>query len=241
MIFHGSKPIRTSGASFSKGWKTLSLLILVLASAGGRTRSQSLTTLGASEKRSNSALEVLAGARKSVEKLFEVSANLSCVEDVTRSILDRSERPIYEEHSRFNYRFLTDRSGRSIKFVESREQIQGPFHDPGRTMLMTDGFGNMLLILHPAYAANYTFEADGEEVLGGLHADRFRFQPRPNSSSPLMLQIHGRNYSVALNGTVWIDSQSGTIVKLITFSGSEINEWGIRSMRTAIEIGRAHV
>jgi len=233
MTSHGCKAIRAA-TSWLRGWRTLSLLILVLRLAGVPTRSQSLAGAGASDKISNSPSEVLARARKSVERLFDESANLTCKESVTQSILDKYERPMYQEHSRFNYRFLADSSGRSVKFVESREQIQAPFHDAGRMVLMTDGFGNMMLILHPAYAANYTFAADGEEVLDGVHAHRFRFQSQPNSSSPLMLQIRGRNYSVALTGTVWIEPQSGVIIKVLAFSGSEINEWGIRKMSTEI-------
>jgi len=235
MTSQGFKTIRDSGPPLWRGWKTIFVLILILALPGIPARSQSLAAPEAPEKISNSSSEVLSRARKSVERLFEESANLICKESLTQSILDRYDRQMYEEYSSFNYRFLTDSSGRSMKFVESREPIQTPFHVVGRTILQTDGFGNMLLILHPAYAANYTFAEDGEETLNGAPTDRFRFQSQPNSSSPLMLQIRGRNYSVALTGTVWIEPESGAVVKLIASSGPEINEWGIRSMSTNIE------
>jgi hypothetical protein len=217
------------------GRKRISLFILALALSGGPSHSQSLATTETSDTTPDPRLETLAKARKSVERFFEQSANLTCTERVTQSILDYYGRSTYEEHSLFNYRFKADRGSKSLQFVESRERLQAPFRDPSRTLLITDGFGNMLLILHPAYQASYTFEADGDEVIGGVTTIRFRFKSVPDASSPIMIQIRGQNYPVALSGTVWIEEQSGNVVKLSASSDSDMNELGVSSMSSDIQ------
>jgi hypothetical protein len=92
----------------------------------------------------------------------------------------------------------------------------------------------MLLILHPGYEASYTFEADDDESIGGVQTERFRFKSVPDAASPVMVQVRGQNYPVALQGTVWIESQSGNIVKLSASSSSGMDELGIRGMSTEI-------
>jgi hypothetical protein len=224
-----------SGISPRMGWKPLCFLILALSLSGVSSRSQSLPTTGTSDTTSDPRLDALALARASVEKLFEHSAKMSCTEKVIQSTLAPDGRTAYEEHSLFNYRFQADNSGKSLKFVESRERLQAPFRDPGRTLLITDGFGNMLLILHPAYAADYEFEADGDEVIDGTSTVKFRFKAVPGASSPLMLQVRGQNYSVALDGTVWIEPSSGNVVKLTASSSSDMTELGLQSISSEIQ------
>jgi hypothetical protein len=183
----------------------------------------------------NSASEALDLARGTVEKLFERSADMTCTENVNQTILDTQGRMAYQEHSMFNYRLRADAAGKSLKFVEARQRIEAPFRDPNRTVLITDGFGNMLLILHPDYRASYTFEAQGEEAVAGVDAAKFNFKAIPGASSPVMLQVRGENYSVDLDGTVWIEPGTGNVVKLVAFSSSNMEELGMHSMRSEIE------
>jgi hypothetical protein len=207
---------------------------LLLAFNAFCSSAQTLPTTQTSADISDSSMEALSRARKSVERLFDRSANMICTESVTQSILDKEGRPFYKEQSLFNYRLQTDTKSNSLKFVESRERLQAPFRDPNRTVLMTDGFGNMLLILHPAYVASYKFEADGGELLAGSNIVRFRFRFVPGASSPLMVEVRGQNYSVPLYGTVWIEPQSGAVVKMMAFSGSGLSDLGIQSMSSQI-------
>jgi len=224
-----------SGAASRIFRTTLCLFLLSLAGNRIPAAAQSLPATMVSATDSDSQMAILAQARISVETLFQQSVNFSCTERVTQSVLDRYDRSMYEEHSLFNYWFVADSGGKSLKFEESRKPIQAPFHDPGRTVLTTDGFGNMLLILHPAYAGSYKFHPDGNEVLEGLPTVKFRFESMLDTPSPLMLQVRGRNYSVALSGTVWIDSRNNTVVKLVVFNGSDMGDLGIKNFRSEIQ------
>jgi hypothetical protein len=242
-------PIRNTihgrGISLLKWWKTPCFLFLAFAFANVRAYSQSqpatLTPAIISDTSVSGspwegpAREALARARTSVERLFAHSADMICTESVNQTILDNEGRMAYQEHSMFNYRLQTDTGGKSLKFVESREKVEAAFRDPNRTVLITDGFGNLLLILHPEYQASYTFEAEGDDVAAGVNTLKLNFKAVPGAASPVMLQVRGQNYSVDLDGTVWIEPQSGNIVKLIAFSSSSMDELGVHSMRSEIE------
>ena len=235
MISRIHKTMGGSGVFSRMGWKPVCFFILAFALSGVPSHSQSLPMTGIPDPISDPRPEALAQARKSVERLFERSANLSCTEKVIQSILGDYGKPDYEEHSLFTYRFQADNGGKSLQFVESRERLQAPFRDSSRTLLITDGFGNMLLILHPAYQASYTFEGDGQEVIGGVNMVRFRFKPVPDASSPIMIQVRGQNFPVAVYGEVWIEPQSGNVVKMNASSDSGMSELGVRSMKSEIE------
>lgn len=237
--------MRARGISLLKRSKPLCLLILALSFADLRAHSQSppatltpATISGVAVHGSPweaPARDALARARTSVERLFAHSADMICAENVNQTILDSDGRIAYQEHSMFKYRLQTDTEGKSLKFVEAREKVEAPFHDPSRTLLITDGFGNMLLILHPEYQASYAFEAEGEDAVAGVNTIKLNFKAIPGAASPMMLQVHGQNYSVDLDGSVWIEPQSGNVVKLVASSSSSMDELGVHSMRSEIE------
>jgi hypothetical protein len=235
MTLHSHKRPRRFGSFGSGILNALSRLFFATAFIAVSAYPQSTTSSQAAPPISSSPSEALAQARINVEALFKKTSDMICTETVTQTILERDGRTAYQEHSVFTYRLVTDTSGTSLKFQESREKVEAPFHDPSRTVLLTDGFGNMLLILHPAYQASYTFEADGGEVVSGVETVRFRFRSVPNAPSPLMLQVRGQNYSVALDGTVWIEPRNGNVVKLVASSHSGMSELGVQSMNSEIQ------
>jgi hypothetical protein len=211
------------------------IMALAFPCLGARAQSTSIAPTSAIVSNEDGESQTIAQARIAVQKLFDHSGNITCSEAVTQFILDNQGRPAYQEHSLFNYRIQADTSGKSLKFVESREPVEAPFRDRSRTVLITDGFGNMLLILHPAYQRSFTFEADGNEVMGGVNTIRYRFRSVAGAPSPIMVRIRDENYSVSLDGTVWIEPGSGNVVKLIAASRSGMNELGIQSISSEIE------
>jgi hypothetical protein len=245
MIPPTHKTARACAISILKCWKPLCCLILAFAFTDVRAHSQSqpatLTPATVSDTSISGspweapAQEALSRARTSVASLFAHSADMVCTESVNQTILDSEGRTAYQVHSLFNYRLQTDTTGKSLKFVEAREKVEAAFHDPNRTVLITDGFGNLLLILHPEYQASYTFEAEGDEVVAGVNTLKLNFKAVTGASSPVMLQVRGQNYSVDLDGSVWIEPQSGNVVKLTAFTSSSMDELGVHSMRSEIE------
>ena len=84
------------------------------------------------------------------------------------------------------------------------------------------------------YEASYTFEPDGSEMIGGVSYLRIRFKPIAGTSSPATLRLRGKNYPLPLSGTLWIDPQSGGIVKLEATVDSGLSDVGLAGMRSEV-------
>jgi hypothetical protein len=186
------------------------------------------------------ALDVLALARKQVQEYFDQFSNLTCKESVTQLVLNGSGRTLYRENSAYDYQFeiQTAKQTGSWKFTETRAPRNPSFRDPARTLLVTSGFASLLLVAHPMYEASYTFEPDGSDTISGVSYLRIRFQPIAGASSPATLRLRGKNYPLPLSGTLWIDPQSGGIVKLEATVGAGLSDLGLSGMRSEVYFAR---
>jgi hypothetical protein len=179
-------------------------------------------------------MDALLLARESVEKFFEQSSNVVCAETVNQLTISKNGKPDYREESRFVYQLQASTNSGSLKLNESRETRKAAFRDAARTLLITNGFASMLLIVHPTYEASYFFESAGEESVDGKLFVKISFKPVPGGSSPAALQLRGQNYPLPLFGTLWIDPQSGAITKLIAAVDSSLGDLGLKGMRSEI-------
>jgi hypothetical protein len=196
-----------------------------------QAQTQDVAAAGAN---SASSLDSLVKARKHVQEYFDKFSDLTCKESVTQLIVNGSGHTIYRENSSFDYQFETTGQGDSFKFTETRESHNPAFRDPGRTLLVTTGFASLLLVAHPMYEASYTFESSGNETIGGVSYDVIRFAPVPGATSPASLRLRGRNYPLPMSGTLWIEPQSGAIVKLEAKVDSSLSDLGLAGMRSEV-------
>ena len=178
--------------------------------------------------------EALVRARKHVQEYFDKFSDLTCKESVAQLVLNGSGHTIYRENSAFDYQFQTTTEGDAPKFIETRETRNPSFRDPARTLLVTTGFANLLLVVHPTYESSYTFEPAGSESIGGVSYALIRFTPVPGASSPATLRLRGRNYPMPMSGMLWIEPQSGAIVKLAATVDSSLNDLGLKGMRSEV-------
>ncbi|HLJ24206.1 MAG TPA: hypothetical protein VKT71_08880 [Candidatus Acidoferrales bacterium] len=179
-------------------------------------------------------LDPLALARKHVQEYFEKFSDLACKESVTQFVLNSSGHTIYRENSAFDYQFVASGESGSFKFSETRAVRNPAYRDPGRTLLVTTGFSSLLLIAHPMYEASYTFEPAGSELIDGVSYAKIRFVPVPGASSPASLRLRGRNYALPMSGTLWIDPQSGAIVKLEANVDSSLSDLGLAGLHSEV-------
>lgn len=185
-------------------------------------------------------MEALQRARLSVDKFFEQSTNVVCTENVSQAVLGKNGKVSYREDSVFDYQLQsTDNSG-ALKLVESRDTRKAAFRDSSRTLLITNGFTGMLLILHPMYESSYTFESAGQESVDGVTYTKVNFHAVPGSASPAALQLRGRNYALPFSGTIWIEPQSGAVAKLVASLDSSLEDLGIKEMRSEIHYAIVH-
>ncbi len=178
--------------------------------------------------------DTLVRSRHLINKFFEQAANVVCDEDVAQSLIGKNGKPMYREESVFDYQLqASDRSG-SLKLVESRDARKAAFRDPNKTLLITNGFASMLLILHQEYEPSYTFQPVGEEVIDGRNLVKIHFKPVPGASSPAAIQLRSRNYPLPLSGDIWLDSESGSVVKLVSSLDSPMDDLGLHALRSEI-------
>jgi hypothetical protein len=185
-------------------------------------------------------MEAILRARKSVEKFFEQTGNVVCTENVTQAVVGKNGKANYREESVFDYQLQSNFGSGSLKLVETRDTRKAAFRDSARTLLITNGFTSMLLIIHPNYEASYTFEPDGQETADGVTFVRIRFKAVPGASSPAALQLRGQNYPIPLSGTIWIEPQSGAVAKLAADMDSSLSDLGLQGMRSEIHYATVH-
>jgi hypothetical protein len=212
-------------------WRAMALAAAFVLSAGsGWAQSQS----PAAEVAASPALDALSRTRKQVQEYFEQFSSLTCKESVTQLVLNGSGRTIYRENSAYDYQFETSDQNGNWKFVETRAARNSAFRDPARSLLVTSGFASLLMVAHPMYEASYIFEPDGSEIIGGVSYLRIRFKPIAGTSSPASLRLRGKNYPLPLSGALWIEPQSGGIVRLEATVDAGLNDIGLAGMHSEV-------
>ena len=235
----------TLGFAFSAAvWGGVAVsLCLLFVSAGAAFGQVPLAAMPAADSTVNPVspeMSVLLRARQSVEKFFEQTSNVVCTENVTQAVVGKNGKATYREDSVFDYQMQTNTNSGSLKLVETRETRKAAFRDSARTLLITNGFTGMLLIIHPLYEASYTFDPAGEETVDGVTFTKIAFKSVPGASSPAALQLRGQNYPLPLSGTLWIEPQSGAVAKLVASIDSSLSDLGLKSMRSEIHYATVH-
>lgn len=179
-------------------------------------------------------MEVFQRARSLVDKFFEQSTNVVCTENVSQGVVAKNGKVDYREDSVFDYQLQASPNGGALKLVESRETRKAAFRDSARTLLITNGFTAMLLIMHPSYESSYTFEPAGQESIDSVAYAKINFKAVPGAASPAALQLRGHNYPLPLSGTIWIEPQSGAVAKLVASLNSSLSDLGLQGIRSEI-------
>jgi hypothetical protein len=223
---------RAVAAIGMKRWRIALTLALVLAIFGENCAAQAPP--GGIAGTPAPQLDALILARKYVQDYFDKFSKLNCKESVTQFLLNGSGHTLYRENSAYDYQFEATSASGSLKFNETRETHSPAFRDPGRTLLVTTGFANLLLIVHPEYEASYIFDSAGDDTIDGAHYTMIRFAPVPGASSPASLRLRGKNYPLPMSGTLWIDPQTGAIVKLVARVDDSLSDLGLAGLRSEV-------
>ena len=228
-----NKNMRTSWMKLVRVSPMVASLLIFPAAGYCQDPAAAIQTPAAMQKES-SAMESLERARQSVDKFFENSSNVVCAESITQSIVGKQGKAAYREESRYTYQVEATSASSAVKLKEFREARKVAFRDPARTLLVTNGFASLLLIVHPTYEASYQFEAAEEQTVDGTTLQEIRFKPVPGGASPAALQLRGKSYPLPLSGSIWIDKQSGAITRLTAAVDSSLNDLGLQGMRSDI-------
>lgn len=196
--------------------------------------SAALATVPASPQPVSPEMAAFQRARMAVDKFFEQATNVVCSESVSQAVVGKNGKVDYREDSVFDYQLQASPNSGSLKLVESRDTRKAAFRDSSRTLLITNGFTSMLLIMHPNYESSYTFDPAGQESVDGVTYVKVHFKAVPGAASPAALQLRGHNYPLPLSGTIWIEPQSGAVAKLVASMESSLTDLGLKDIRSEI-------
>jgi hypothetical protein len=149
-----------------------------------------------------------------VEQFWEQVPSFNCRESVTREKIEKEGKVEFKQELEFDYVALTNARDRYLTVEELRLPLKKGIEIPDMpSLLETNGFPTLLLIFHPRYQADYKYEIldTGLDKKGAV-CIRFVHIPGAGSTSGVMIQ--GKAYALELQGTAWVDSESGAIQKI---------------------------
>jgi hypothetical protein len=179
---------------------------------------------------------VITKAQRQITAYLSQLADLHCTETVTQEKLDGKDHVQASERVRFDYLIMMSGDGDEFQLNESRIAFkEDSRHQAQLPMLVSNGVATLLLAFHPYYRDGFNFEAGSEEMVDGVPALPIHFSHIPGRRSPAALSLRERFYPLDLQGTAWLDEQSGNVLKIDATLSNDMSDVGLRSMSLHVE------
>lgn len=162
-------------------------------------------------------------------------SEVKCTELVTQQKLTPGGKVEFQESSTFDYLVILTNTGGDLALNESRLPQRADPNTKNLPMLVTNGFGTLLLVFHPYYQRSFEFSGLEDEVVAGKRLRRVRFQHIHGLRSPAGLVLRGRSYPLDLEGTAWIDPDSGIVVRMSARFDRGLQDLGLRLLRSQVD------
>ena len=173
-------------------------------------------------------------AQKQVVAYLADLADVRCTETVVQEKLAENGHVLASEHSEFDYFIMMQGDSSDFQLMESRLATLSTRPKP-LPMLVTNGFSTLLLIFHPYYRDSFQFEVGPEENVNGESLRPVHFAHIPGERSPAALALRGREYALDLQGTAWVDVQSGHVVRMDASLLKDMSDLGLRSLSIHVD------
>ena len=173
-------------------------------------------------------------AQRQVTAYVAKLADLHCTESVVQEKLTGNGHVEASEKAKYDYLIMMDGGGDDFQLNESRIESSSSRHKP-LPMLVTNGFSTVLLVFHPYYRDSFTFETGDEVLIEGKPAIPVHFAHIEGRRTPAALALRGREYPLDLQGTAWLDKQSGQVVKIDASLLHDMSDVGLRSINVHVE------
>jgi hypothetical protein len=191
---------------------------------------------GASHAQSVSLLD---RAQRTVVAYVNKLADLHCTEDVEQVKLRPNGKTEASLKSHYDYFLLLQGNSNEFQLSESRLEL-GKAPTERTPLLLSNGFSTLLLIFHPYYRSSFEFTPETAEEVGGRAAMRYHFAHVVGSRTPAALALRGREYPLDLQGTAWLDTETGQPLRIDAQLLHEMSDVGLRSLRVHVEYAPAN-
>jgi hypothetical protein len=201
----------------SPSWRTLLPCALLLASAAAC--------------RADAGPDPIARAQKQITEYLKQLADLHCTETVTQEKLTPNGHVEHAARAQFDYLIMMSGNGGEFQMNESRiESAETKDKQPQLPLLVTNGAATILLVFHPYYRDGFQFSVQADALVDGRPAIPIHFAHIPGHRTPAALALRGRTYPLDLEGTAWLDRESGNVVKVDANLLHDMTDLGLRSM-----------
>ena len=173
-------------------------------------------------------------AQKQVVAYMGKLADLHCTEDVLQEKLKPNGGAELSSKSQYDYFLLMQ--GNSYDFQLSESRLEVGTQKPARLpLLLTNGFSTLLLVFHPYYRNAFDFTAGPAESLEGRSVIPVHFAHIKGARTPAALALRGREFPLELEGTAWLDSSSGQVVRMEAALEHEMTDVGMKSLKIRVD------
>jgi len=174
-----------------------------------------LAAAGAAEAPSRPEVALLERAGQRVQQFWDELSSVACTENAIQEKFNEKGKLVLSSRSAYDYLMSLRWSGGELLIDESRLPINDARKKPPEgALLATRGFATLMLVLHPEFQPSYLFTILPDEESSGRKMARVSFVPRDGGRSPAVLELKGREYPIAWEGTAWMDAASGTIERI---------------------------
>lgn len=173
-------------------------------------------------------------AQKQVVTYVGKLADLHCTEEVVQEKLKPNGGTELSSKSQYDYFLYMQGSSYDFQLSESRLEIgtQKPARQP---LLLTNGFSTLLLVFHPYYRNAFEFTAGPAESIDGRAVIPVHFAHIQGARTPAALALRGREFPLELEGTAWLDSHSGQVVRMDAGLEHEMTDVGMKSLKIRVD------
>lgn len=183
-------------------------------------------------QRLNNILERTSGQ---ISVFLDQFSDVKCMEQVRQEKLGKDNKVELKEDSSYDYLVILTNTGGELNLSESRIPMHETKKDRKNTsMLVSNGFATLFLVFHPVYAEAFKFALAGEDVINGRTFEKVTFQHIPGMKSPAALALRGREYPLELQGTAWIDPETGSILKIEAGIADSLQDVGLKALTSEI-------
>ena len=173
-------------------------------------------------------------AQKQVVAYVGKLADLHCTEDVVQEKLKPNGGTELSSKSQYDYFLYMQGNSYDFQLSESRLEIgtQKPARQP---LLLSNGFSTLLLVFHPYYRNAFDFTAGPTETIDGRSVVPVHFAHVKGARSLAALALRGREFPLDLEGTAWLDAQSGQVVRMDAGLEHEMSDVGMKSLKIRVD------
>jgi hypothetical protein len=178
----------------------------------------------------------IASVSHEMASFVEQLSDVKCTEKVTQTKFSKDGHTEYAEQSTFDYLVLLQASDDELLLNESRLPVKRAENRNKKNvpLLITNGFSNLMLIFHPYYRNSFEFQILGQDLAGNVALVRVHFAHIPGMRTPLGLSVRGREFPLSLQGTAWIDPQSGMVTRIEASLERDMSDVGLKSLTATV-------